>query len=76
MLPSLPSQPLQMSSVAAPFTQGHALEAGAMGPEAECPAQAVVDLRRLGKGVCWALGIEGAAALCLYLIWDLWQLWR
>jgi hypothetical protein len=72
MLPSLPSEPLQMSSFAAPMTQGRALETDTIVPEA---AQAIGDLHRVGKGVCWALGIEGAAALCLYAIWHLWQLW-
>ena len=76
MLPSLPSQPLQMSSFAAPMTQADVLKAGTMSPEAEWPTQEVVDIRRLAKGVRWALGIEGAAALCLYLIWHLWHLWQ
>ena len=74
--PSLPSAPLQMSSYAAPFTHGHALEAGIMSPKAKWPEQNVVDFRSLGKGVSWALTIEGAAALCLYAVWHLWLLWR
>ena len=76
MLPFLPSQPLEMSSYAAPFTQGHALEAGTMSPEADWPAQQLADVRSLARGVRWALTIEGAAALCLFAIWHLWQLWR
>ena len=76
MSPSLPSQPLQMSSFAAPMTRGDVFNAGTMSPEAEWPTQDVVDFRSLAKGVRWALGIEGAAALCFYLIWQLWELWR
>ena len=75
MLPSLPFQPLQMRSFAAPMTQADVLEAGTMSPEAEWPTQAVADARSLARGVRWALTIEGAAALCLYLIWHLWHLW-
>ena len=75
VLPSLPSQPLQMSSFAAPMRQADVLNAGTITPEAEWPEQTVVDVRSLGKGVRWALGLECAAALCLYAIWHLWQLW-
>ena len=70
--PSLLSRPLQMSSLAAPMTRGDFLNAETMSPEAEWQAREVVDIRRLAKGVRWALGIEGAAALCLYLIWHFW----
>ncbi len=76
MLPSLPSQPLQMGSFAAPMPLADVLKAGTTSPNAEWPTQTVVDVRSLAKGVCWALGIEGAAALFLYAIWHLWQLWR
>jgi len=76
MSPSLPFQPLQMSGFAAPMTRGYIFNAGTMSPEAEWPTQDVVDFRSLAKGVRWALGIEGAAALCFYLIWQLWELWR
>jgi hypothetical protein len=76
MSPSLISTPLQMSSYAAPFTQGHTLEAGTMSPEAEWPEQKVDELRSLAIGVSWALTIEGAAAFCFYAIWHLWHLWR
>ena len=71
--PSLLSQPLQMSSLAAPMTRGGVLNSGTMSPEAEWPTQDVVDIRRLAKGVRWALGIECTAALCLYLIWHFWR---
>jgi hypothetical protein len=73
---SLPFQLLQMSSFAAPMTRGDVLNAGTMSPEAEWPTQDAVDFRRLAKGVRWALGIEGGVALCVYLIWHLWQLWQ
>ncbi|HEY1806757.1 MAG TPA: hypothetical protein VGG45_19965 [Terracidiphilus sp.] len=33
-----------------------------------------VDLRLLGKGVSWALGIEGITALGLYTAWFFWHL--
>jgi len=74
--PSLPSAPLQMSTYAAPFTQGHALEAGTISLETEWPEQKAVELHSLAKGVSWALTIEGAAALCLYAVWHLWLFWR
>jgi hypothetical protein len=73
--PSLLSQPLQMSSLAAPMARGDVFNAGTMSPEAEWPTQDVADFRSLAKGVRWALGIEGGAALCVYLIWHLCQLW-
>jgi hypothetical protein len=69
--PSLLSAPLQMSSEAAPFTHGHTLEAGTISPKVEWPEQKVVDFRSLGRGLRWALIIEGAAALCIYAIWHL-----
>ena len=62
-------------SYAATFPQGHTLEAGTISPEMEWPEQTVVDIRSLGRGVRWALTIEGAAALCLYAIWHLLRLW-
>jgi len=74
-MPSLLSQPLQMSSYAAPLIQAPRMKAGAMCAEAEWPAEAFVNLRNLGRGVSWALGIEGAAALTIYAVWHLWHLW-
>jgi hypothetical protein len=76
MLPSLPSRPLQMSSVAAPMILPDLLKAGTVSPEAEWPLQAVADVRSLAKGIRWALTIEVAAALGIYFLWHLWQLWR
>jgi hypothetical protein len=67
---------MQMSSLVAPMTLADVLKAGTMSPKAEWPTQIVVDIRSLARGVRWALTVESAAALCLYLIWHLWQLWR
>ena len=74
-LPSLLSPPLHMSSYAAQPMQTQGMEAGATSAEAEWPAEAIVNLRDLGRGVGWALGIEGAAALTIYAVWYLWHLW-
>ncbi len=74
-LPSLLSPPLQMSSYAAQLMQTQGMKAGATSAEAEWPAEAIVNLRDLGRGVGWALGIEGAAALTIYAVWYLWHFW-
>jgi len=43
----------------------------------EWPVDAVVDQEALGRGVRWALGIEGVAALGIYILWHLWVvLWH
>jgi hypothetical protein len=76
MFPCPPPQPLQVSSYAAPLTQAYSLEAETMSLDAEWPTLKVVDYRSFARGVRWALTIESAAALCLYAIWHLWQLWR
>jgi hypothetical protein len=73
--PSLLAPQLQMSSYAPTVAGADALESGAVRADAEWPAEAIVNLHRLGKGVCWALGIEGATALSIYGIWYLWHLW-
>ncbi len=65
------SPSFQMSTYAAPLIRPGMLQASRIGHEAECPDEAVVDVRRLGKGVCWALAIEGAATLCIFLAWHL-----
>ena len=41
--------------------------------QGEWHPEAVVNLRLLGKGVGWAFGIEGVAAMCLYAIWFVWH---
>lgn len=71
---SLLSPPLQMSSYAEPFTNGHAFEAATMLPEAEWLTQSIIDSRNLVKGIRWALTIESAAAVFLYSIWLFWHL--
>lgn len=38
--------------------------------------QSVVDTRALGRGLTWALGIEGVAALLIYGAWHLWTILR
>ena len=72
---SLFSSPLQMSSYASTLPRPQGLSAGGPQAEAERPADAIVNLRDLGRGVGWALVIEGAAALSLYGLWRLWRLW-
>ena len=74
--PSLLSPRLQMSSDATPLLRSQVMKAGAVVAEAEWPAEAIVNLRDLGRGVSWALAIEGAAALSLLAVWYLWHLWR
>lgn len=68
------SPSFQMSSYAAPLTRPGVLEAGRIRHNAELHDDAVVDISRLGKGVCWALAIEGAATLCIFLAWHLYSL--
>jgi len=74
-LPSLLAPQLHMSSYAAPLIQTHRMKADAMSAEAEWPAEAVVNLRDLGRGVSWGRAIEGAAALTIYAVWYLWHFW-
>ena len=73
--PSLLAPQLQLSSYAPTVAGTEVLRSGAVPADAEWPGEAIVNLHRLGKGVCWALGIEGAAALSLYGIWLLWNRW-
>jgi hypothetical protein len=72
--PSLLAPQLQMSSYAPTVAGAKALESGAVRADAEWPAEAIVNLHLLGKGVGWALAIESAAALSIYGIWYLWHL--
>jgi hypothetical protein len=51
------------------------MRAGAISADAEWPAEAIVNLSNLARGVRWALAIEGAAALGIYAIWHLCRLW-
>ncbi len=66
---------LQMSSYAATLAGAEVLRSGAIREDAEWPAEAIVNLHLLGKGIGWALAIESAAALSIYGIWLLWHLW-
>ncbi|MGB0065790.1 MAG: hypothetical protein WBP85_15210 [Terracidiphilus sp.] len=38
------------------------------------PQEAVADGVKLGKGLAWALALEGAAALIIYAGWHLWRM--
>jgi hypothetical protein len=64
-----------MSSYATTVAGAQVLRSGAVRADTEWPAAAIVNLHLLGKGVGWALAIEGAAALSIYGIWYLWHLW-
>ena len=67
---------IEMSSYAVPLTRGRAIDERAVSAEIGWPPEAVVDLGALGKGVCWALAIEGSAAMCIYFACQLWILFR
>ncbi|HWB98328.1 MAG TPA: hypothetical protein VG672_16560 [Bryobacteraceae bacterium] len=67
---------LSVSGYAAPFTGSRTLDSIATPAETEWPAEAIVDGRKLLKGIGWALAIEGAAALVLYGAWDMHHLGR
>jgi hypothetical protein len=73
---SLVAPQVQMASYAATFASAQLIASRSLGTEPERPNDANADLRRLGKGVGWALGIEGVTALCLYGVWFLCHLWR
>jgi len=63
------AQSYQMSSAAAlPMLRPRVRDLHA---ESEWPPEAVVDIRVLGKGVAWALAIEGTAAMFISVIWHL-----
>ena len=66
----------QMSSSALPMLRPRVFSGRGMSPEAEWPAEAVVDIRVLGRGVAWALAIEGTAAFTMYIAWHLFTLLR
>lgn len=77
---TLPMRPLsptyQMSSYAVPLTRPGVLDGGMLERNAEWPSEVMVDVRALGKGVAWALGIEGVGALCIFLVWHFWSFLR
>ena len=57
-----------MSSYSFPVLRTEGMSVDATKAQAEWPAEAVVNHHDLGKGVRWALAIEGAAAMCIYAI--------
>ena len=67
---------IEMSSFAVPLTRSRAIDEGQVSAEIGWSPEAVVDLGALGKGVGWALAIEGSAALCIYFACQLWILLR
>lgn len=71
----LPSS-YQMSSTALPMLRPRVFSSREMSPEAEWPTEAVVEFRVLGRGVAWALAIEGTAAIAGYVLWHLFTLLR
>jgi hypothetical protein len=70
------SRSLEMSSLSVPMPQRAERIDWGTSPSMEWPAGAVVDGRALGRGVCWALAIEGAGAICIYCLWQFWSLIR
>ncbi|MGO8932300.1 MAG: hypothetical protein ACLPLZ_02230 [Terracidiphilus sp.] len=73
--PSLLAPQLQMNSYAPTVAGAEVLRNEADRAEAQWPAEAIVNLHLLGKGVGWAIAIESAAALSIYGIWYLCHLW-
>jgi len=73
--PSLLVPRIQMASYASTFASAQAIASSGLRAKTEWASDAIVNLRLLGKGVGWALAIEGAAALSLYALWHMWQLW-
>ncbi|MGB8031960.1 MAG: hypothetical protein WCF30_20090 [Terracidiphilus sp.] len=72
--PSPVASQLQMASYASTFASAQAVASCGLRTQPEWHPEAVVNLRLLGKGVGWALGIEGVTALSLYAVWFLWHL--
>jgi len=60
-------------SYAAQFASAQAIATGDLRPQPKGHPDGAVDLRLLGKGVGWALGIEGVTALGVYAAWFLWH---
>lgn len=77
---TLPVRPLsptyQMSSYAVPLARPGILAGSGPGRDGEWPPEAMVNVRALGKGVAWALGIEGVGALCIFLVCHFWSFLR
>lgn len=73
--PPIPTS-LQMSSLAVRIARPGTFGEVSASREVEWPVDAIVDRGALGKGVRWALGIEGVAALLIYALWHLWSIIR
>jgi hypothetical protein len=63
----------QLGGCAGPFGSTAAVAGRELHRQVEWNPEAVVDHQLLGKGIRWALGIEGVTALCLYAIWFVWH---
>lgn len=72
---ALPALPLSPPLGLTPLAGARPIGTGIGHDIAEWPAEALVNLHDLGKGVRWALAIEGVAALTIYAAWQLWRLW-
>ncbi|MFZ0306122.1 MAG: hypothetical protein WAL75_25785 [Terracidiphilus sp.] len=69
------SRSLEMSSLSVQFMHRAGNVDWARTRSMDWPPDAVIEGRAF-KGVCWALAIEGAAAICIYGLWQLWSLIR
>jgi hypothetical protein len=58
-----------MLAASLPSTHPGLTEAVSIAPKPEWAEEAVEDLRHVGRGVGWALAIEGAAAPCGCAVW-------
>ena len=66
---------MQMSSYASTLARAHFVRSEGIRAATELAAEPIADLRRLARGVGWALAIECTAALGFYFVWHLWHLW-
>jgi hypothetical protein len=66
---------IQIASYADPLAGTQVTGSGASRAGFEWPAEAIVNLRLLAKGVGWALAIEGTTALSICGLWYLCHLW-
>ena len=73
--PATFSQPLKMSSCAAPPIWIHSNKVAAISIPVDWQEAPCVDRGKLGKGVGWAFGIEASTALIVYGIWQFCRLW-
>jgi len=64
----------QLASYDGPFASSQAITSRSLRTQPQCHPETAVNLRLLGKGVGWALGIEGVTALCLFAVWFVWHL--